>query len=154
MKFIADISKKTWTFENSGNTNKQFYFSFRDNGKKQVEFENLNFGIIVLENNKKVFEESFPKEGCSYISSDQDSLDMISLDMIKLGKSYKVNVWAKNKGDAWEDILIVDVPITEKVYDSWSWDENLESWVAPKNYPQDGNLYQWDEQSQEWIREV
>jgi hypothetical protein len=35
--------------------------------------------------------------------------------------------------------------------DSWVWDEEKVSWVAPKNYPNDGFPYIWNEQKLDWI---
>ena len=35
--------------------------------------------------------------------------------------------------------------------ESWIWNEELISWVAPKAAPQDGKPYIWDEEIQDWI---
>jgi len=37
-------------------------------------------------------------------------------------------------------------------FPSWSWVDGT-GWVAPKPYPDDGNDYYWDEDSQSWIAE-
>ena len=34
-------------------------------------------------------------------------------------------------------------------YPSWSWDGS--TWVAPIPYPEDGQPYYWDEESQSWV---
>lgn len=44
-----------------------------------------------------------------------------------------------------------DVFIPPKPYASWSLDENTYSWVAPVDYPDDGNMYSWDEDNQTWV---
>lgn len=38
-----------------------------------------------------------------------------------------------------------------KPYESWIFDENICNWVAPISYPEDGNLYQWDEETTNWV---
>lgn len=34
---------------------------------------------------------------------------------------------------------------------SWSLNEETCHWIAPIEYPNDGNIYDWDEQSQSWV---
>jgi hypothetical protein len=36
-------------------------------------------------------------------------------------------------------------------YFSWVWNSELDIWEAPIPYPQDNNLYNWDEINQEWV---
>lgn len=45
---------------------------------------------------------------------------------------------------------INDVFIAPKPFDSWILDSNF-NWIAPKSYPDDGNVYMWDESLGEWI---
>jgi hypothetical protein len=34
---------------------------------------------------------------------------------------------------------------------SWTLDEETCNWVSPKPYPEDGKIYGWDEDAQEWL---
>ena len=42
-----------------------------------------------------------------------------------------------------------DVFIDIKPFDSWSLDDNY-NWQPPTPYPDDGNLYSWNEDNQRW----
>jgi hypothetical protein len=47
-----------------------------------------------------------------------------------------------------------DAFIPPKPFESWLLNEETCNWEAPKPYPTDGKLYNWDEESQEWIEYV
>ena len=44
--------------------------------------------------------------------------------------------------------------IPYKSYNSWTWDEDQWSWIAPKPYPEtvsEGSIVKWDEQALAWV---
>ena len=41
--------------------------------------------------------------------------------------------------------------IPPQPFPSWLLDEGIFSWVAPVAMPEDGNRYQWDEQTGDWV---
>jgi hypothetical protein len=43
-----------------------------------------------------------------------------------------------------------DAFIPEKPYNSWILNENTCNWDAPVAYPTDGNMYDWNEENQNW----
>jgi hypothetical protein len=45
----------------------------------------------------------------------------------------------------------LDAFIPPKPFDSWTLDINTFSWVAPVPYPEDGELYAWDEDTGAWV---
>ena len=45
----------------------------------------------------------------------------------------------------------LDAFIPEKPYPSWLLNTNTFQWQAPVPYPNDGNLYIWDEATQSWV---
>jgi hypothetical protein len=51
-------------------------------------------------------------------------------------------------GYSYDELL--DAFIPPKPFDSWLLDETTCHWVAPLDYPQDGNQYIWDEENQQW----
>ena len=51
-------------------------------------------------------------------------------------------------GYIWDEVNQVFYP--SQPYPSWYLDENWK-WQAPVSYPDDGNEYIWDEQTQQWI---
>jgi hypothetical protein len=44
----------------------------------------------------------------------------------------------------------LDAFIPPKSFDSWILDETTCQWNSPINCPQDGNVYTWNEQDQQW----
>lgn len=47
-----------------------------------------------------------------------------------------------------------DAFIPPKPYDSWVLDEDTCLWNSPVPYPDDGNLYDWDEDSRSWVEKI
>ena len=43
-----------------------------------------------------------------------------------------------------------DAFIPPKPYESWTLNENTCQWVCPVAYPDDGNMYNWNETDQTW----
>tara|TARA_X000000950_G_C13573161_1_gene520427 strand:+ start:344 stop:670 length:327 start_codon:yes stop_codon:yes gene_type:complete len=37
-------------------------------------------------------------------------------------------------------------------YESWVWNSELYKWVAPIDYPTDGNRYSWNEETTSWTQ--
>jgi hypothetical protein len=44
----------------------------------------------------------------------------------------------------------LDAFIPPKIFDSWTLDETMGLWKAPIEYPQDDNVYLWNEEEQQW----
>ena len=44
----------------------------------------------------------------------------------------------------------LDAFIPPKLFDSWVLDESKGDWAPPVEYPDDGNPYVWNEESQQW----
>lgn len=44
----------------------------------------------------------------------------------------------------------LDAFIPKKPFDSWVLDSETAKWEAPVPYPNDGNLYSWDEEAKNW----
>ena len=47
-----------------------------------------------------------------------------------------------------------DAFIAPKPFDSWVLDEETCRWEAPVPYPDDGVMYQWDEETTDWVAVV
>tara|TARA_R100000306_G_scaffold59562_1_gene58764 strand:+ start:1638 stop:2015 length:378 start_codon:yes stop_codon:yes gene_type:complete len=54
-------------------------------------------------------------------------------------------------GIGWSYDAERDAFIPTKPYDSWSLNEDTCRWVPPVPYPEDGQKYEWNEGSQEWL---
>ena len=48
----------------------------------------------------------------------------------------------------------LDAFIPPKPFNSWLLDESTCLWDAPKPYPNDGKVYEWNEDSRKWIKVV
>ena len=46
---------------------------------------------------------------------------------------------------------VLDAFIPPQPYPSWLLDTNTCNWYPPVPYPNDGNMYQWDEATQQWV---
>ena len=44
-----------------------------------------------------------------------------------------------------------DAFIPPQIFASWTLDETTCNWVCPKPYPEDGNIYGWNEDLLEWV---
>jgi len=47
----------------------------------------------------------------------------------------------------------LDAFIPPKPYDSWTLNNSIGLWEAPVAYPDDGNIYRWNETNQTWEQE-
>ena len=62
-------------------------------------------------------------------------------------KAYRKNY--AGIGYTYDELL--DAFIPPKPFDSWLLDSDTCLWEAPIAYPEDGEMYYWDEESQSWI---
>ena len=44
----------------------------------------------------------------------------------------------------------LDAFIPPKPYESWTLNTSTARWIAPTPYPQDGRIYEWDEENLNW----
>lgn len=65
--------------------------------------------------------------------------------------SYNGNIRKNYAGEGFTWDPARDAFIPPQPYPSWSLDEATCRWIAPVPYPTDGNLYFWDEGTQQWL---
>lgn len=87
-----------------------------------------------------VIDDQYEDNGQSYINN------TLGLHGTWIQTSYNGNYCGK--GYWYDEENGIFVP--PKPYGSWILNENNQ-WQAPKDYPDDGNTYQWDEPSESWI---
>lgn len=152
MKFIADIGTKTWSFDKEYlSTDIQIKFGFRNNGKLPVFFDQMTFGYSLTSDSKKISENSRPQPGMSYIFTDQDYIELFNIYQLIVGKKYTLEIWVKNGGDLWKESINFIPLFSPQPYPSWTLDEETRMWAPPISYPEDNNLYSWNEETQSWI---
>lgn len=152
MKIIADISNKTWVKEDQQEQSYalEVLFGFRDDGKLPVEFNSLSFGYSVYLGEDEVYKKSFPLDGVTYISTDQDYLEPSVVPYLIPEKNYLLNVWFENAGERSEDLLYFSLPKPPQPYPSWTYNEDIGYWEPPVAIPDEENAYIWDEETQQW----
>lgn len=65
--------------------------------------------------------------------------------------SYNSTIRKNYAGVGYSYDKVRDAFIPPHIYPSWILDEETCSWIPPKPYPEDGNIYGWDENAQEWL---
>jgi hypothetical protein len=63
--------------------------------------------------------------------------------------SYNNNFRKQFSGIGFKYDRINDIFISPQPYPTWNLDENFD-WQAPIPYPEDGNIYIWNEETQSW----
>lgn len=113
-----------------------------------IEFNNLSFGFTVLHGEEIILEKSYPPPGIIYLRSNQDKL---ATERIKWKPDWEldIEVWVQTFGQKFTSNIQLTVPRPVKLYDSWTWD--IDKWIPPIPYPDDGNPYEWDEDTLSWV---
>tara|TARA_R110002033_G_scaffold16564_1_gene45759 strand:+ start:188 stop:571 length:384 start_codon:yes stop_codon:yes gene_type:complete len=88
--------------------------------------------------------ESFSKLKCKKTS--YNTMGGVHL----LGKTpYRKNY--AGVGYTFDEVRDAFIPPKQEGLDSWILDEETCLWKAPVEYPNDGKVYRWNEESQKWI---
>jgi hypothetical protein len=67
--------------------------------------------------------------------------------------SYNNNIRVRYAGIGYKYDEVRDAFIAPQPYLSWVFDEETLDWKAPVPYPNDGNVYNWDENNLNWVLE-
>jgi len=149
---INNIKTSTWeiAFENILSNEICICIGFFDPDNKSVVFQDLSFGFSIIDKDSTqiVLEEKYPKGSETYIETDQKYLLYYNCNL-KFGRNYNFKIWSKNASIHSENSHEFSIPIPDKPHKSWSW--NGDVWESPKPYPNDGLIYVWDEENQQWI---
>jgi hypothetical protein len=65
--------------------------------------------------------------------------------------SYHGNIRKNYAGIGYTYDSTKDAFIPPQPFSSWALDEQTCKWIAPTPYPNDGNLYKWDESTITWV---
>ena len=68
-----------------------------------------------------------------------------------LQTSYNGNIRKNYAGIGYTYDEGLDAFIPPKPFNSWLLDEETCQWKAPVDYPTDGKVYSWDEESKSWV---
>lgn len=67
--------------------------------------------------------------------------------------SYNNNIRVRYAGIGYKYDEVRDAFIAPQPYLSWVFDEETLDWKSPVPYPNDGNVYNWDENNLNWVLE-
>lgn len=112
-----------------------------------VNFDNLKFGFELGQDNNILDSKQWPPHGVRYRRTDQVFIVNHRLKF-QPDQTYQLHVWAENAGVYVERTHEFTTPIPSQPYSSWTW--NGSTWNAPTDYPNDGNDYEWNEQTLSW----
>ena len=127
------------------------YFAFVKNGSKSVTFNNLSFGYSLSIGSEVIQSQSYPPANSFYVSSDQDFLESARVYELDPDLEYILHFWVSHEGKNFSSTIGLKMPQPVQPFESWTWDSEMNEWMPPFLPPEDGNFYDWDEQSQAWI---
>jgi hypothetical protein len=113
-----------------------------------VKFNGFQFGFEIKENNIVLSRDSFPKENCAYVTTDQEYIESVRI-RTAYETTYSVEVWSINAGILMRETFEFTTLRPLQPYDSWQWENKL--WNPPTPMPTDGKPYVWNESTLEWI---
>jgi hypothetical protein len=115
-----------------------------------AHFAEINNNVVtqvIVIDNSKIFNTEFPESeafGIEYLNS-------IFRHRNWRQTSYNASFRKNYAGVGYEYDETRDAFIPPKYYESWILDENTCRWKAPVDMPNDGRLYNWDENTLSWI---
>lgn len=124
---------------------------FRQNGELPVSFDSMAFGYAIYDGNDKIRENRNPLGNINYVSTEEDYIYSTVIDGLVPGKKYTMSVWFQNNEKISEEDFEFSLPLPEKPYPSWIYNNELNQWESPVPYPQEKGLgYIWDEDNAKW----
>jgi hypothetical protein len=116
-------------------------------GDQLVKFDRFQFGFEFKKNNLVLLRDSFPKENCTYVTTDQKYLESVRI-RTEFETTYSVEVWSTNAGILMRDTFEFTTLRPLQPYDSWTWQNKV--WTPPTPIPADGKPYLWNEETLSW----
>lgn len=104
----------------------------------EIDSNNTVLRVLVIDNSQEHRGQDFLANDCN-------------LGGTWIQTSYNANFRKKfaSVGDVYDPIKDVFIPM--KPYNSWTFNEELHTWIPPIDYPNDTKSYQWDEENQTWV---
>ena len=136
------------TFEDLAPNYADLFIGFTDDAPV-IEFKDLKFKYELRQGDNIKQYGVYPPPNTRYIRSDQKYLVVERLNL-KPEIEYELYLWAENNKESFETTVTFTTPRPEQLYESWTWDTESKQWQAPVPYPDDDNIYQWNEEDQQW----
>lgn len=112
----------------------------------QIDNNNIVVQVIVVDNQNLIDANGGESEatGIAYIES------ILGTDMSWVQTSYNGNFRNKYAGIGYYYDQQKDAFISPQPFESWTLDSSGLNWIPPVPYPEDGNVYQWNEKVGYW----
>ena len=104
----------------------------------ELNEENVVLRVLVGDNNDPNGDEGY-----------QWLLDNLGGRWVKT--SYNATIRKNYAGIGYTFNEVLDAFIAPQPFPSWVLDEETCQWAAPTPYPEDGNIYTWDEETTSWV---
>lgn len=108
--------------------------------------ENVVIEVLVVHNNELLDENGNEQESLGI----QLLHNLFGSDSIWKQTSYSGKIRKNHAGIGYTYNEQYDAFIPPKPFESWVLDEVVCKWKAPTDYPNDGKIYQWDEETTSW----
>lgn len=157
MKAIFDLEKVEFTLQEEKEGSPfglDLKFCFKEGDKKEIIFDNLNFGFQLYEGQNKLAEDNFPKEGFTYYSTDQEVLEISFVVDLLPDITYTLVLWCNNGSNKIQATFPVIRPRPPKpVFNSWVYNEAEYRWDPPVPWPDPDTpgYAKWDEENLQFI---
>lgn len=137
----VDFDNKTFNVEN----NADFYYAnfFVHVFGKTARQQEINFSYAVKEASTLIFHNDSPKI-VSYWNGVSFADQIVNLIP---NTNYVVECVIND----FEFVFDFTTPYPPKPFDSWIWNESSLMWEASVEYPDDGGVYTWDEETTSWL---
>lgn len=136
------------TFEDLAPNYAHLYIGFTKDAPI-IEFVDLKFKYELKQGDRITQQKTFPPSNVKYVRSDQDYLVTERLNL-KPETNYDLYLWAENASVSIEKTVNFTTPRPVQPYASWTWDAYNKTWVPPQPHPEDGQQYDWDEETTSW----
>jgi hypothetical protein len=115
-----------------------------------IDIDGLSFGATVTINDETALSIALPPPGVRYRSTDQDVLAVARVQPFPPDAECVVSVWVRTgDGREYQAETAFTIPRPAQPFPSWTWTGT--AWQAPEPYPDDGEMYQWDEDAGDWV---
>lgn len=145
-----DLKTQSWevTFHDLEPTFADLYIGFTEEAPI-VNFKDLKFKYELRQANNIKQYGVFPPPNTRYVSTDQEFLVVERL-YLEIETDYELYLWAENNKESFETTVTFTTPRPAQPYYSWTWNTEILAWEAPAAYPDDGNEYEWNEETVSW----
>lgn len=154
----GNLPLKEWSFTLEDNDFKEnslfLLLGFSDEKNKEIFFNDLSFGIQLYDsNNVAVYSYDSKTEPIKFIKTDQPIIKSFIINNLKFGENYSIHCWAINDDEMFADNFSFLIKLPEQPYESWTFDHDKNDWIPPINPPQDGFIYVWNEENNNWVKD-